>query len=61
MTAGLILGLNRKAAARFSFLLSIPVIFLAGSYETLLLIRGGHTTDVISFAIIYSASDRLGA
>lgn len=53
MTAGLILGLNRKAAARFSFLLSIPVIFLAGSYETLSLIRGGHTTDVISFAIIF--------
>jgi len=52
MTAGLILGLNRKAAARFSFLLSIPVIFLAGSYETLSLIRGGHTIDVISFAIV---------
>ena len=53
MTAGLILGLNRKAAARFSFLLSIPVIFLAGSYETVSLFRGGHTTDVISFAIVF--------
>jgi len=53
ITAGLILGLNRRAAARFSFLLSIPVIFLAGSYETLSLIRGGHTTDVISFAIVF--------
>lgn len=30
MTAGLMLGLNREAAARFSFLLSIPVIVLAG-------------------------------
>ncbi len=30
MTAGLFLGLSRKAAARFSFLLSIPVIVLAG-------------------------------
>ncbi len=30
MTAGLFLGLNRDAAARFSFLLSIPVIALAG-------------------------------
>ena len=30
MTAALILGLTRKAAARFSFLLSIPVILLAG-------------------------------
>jgi len=53
MTAGLMLGLNRKAAARFSFLLSIPVIFLAGSYETFSLVRGGDTTDVISFAIVF--------
>jgi undecaprenyl-diphosphatase len=30
MTAGLALGLTRSAAARFSFLLSIPVILLAG-------------------------------
>ena len=30
MTAALVLGLTRKAAARFSFLLSIPVILLAG-------------------------------
>ena len=35
ITAGLMLGLNREAAARFSFLLSIPVIFLAGALETL--------------------------
>ncbi|NNG12933.1 MAG: undecaprenyl-diphosphate phosphatase [Halobacteria archaeon] len=34
MTAGLALGLTRSAAARFSFLLSIPVIALAGGYET---------------------------
>ena len=34
ITAGLMLGLKREAAARFSFLLSIPVIFLAGSLET---------------------------
>lgn len=30
MTAGLMLGLTRKAAARFSFLLSIPLILAAG-------------------------------
>ncbi len=33
MTAGLALGLTRTAAARFSFLLSIPVILVAGGYE----------------------------
>ncbi len=35
MTAGLFIGLSRKAAARFSFLLSIPVIVLAGGLKTL--------------------------
>lgn len=35
MTAGLALGLTRSAAARFSFLLSIPVILMAGGYESL--------------------------
>ncbi len=33
MTAGRMLGLTREGAARFSFLLSIPVIVLAGGYE----------------------------
>jgi len=35
MTAGLFLGLSRKASARFSFLLSIPVIVLAGGLKML--------------------------
>lgn len=34
MTAALMLGLDRSAAARFSFLLSVPVILLAGAHET---------------------------
>lgn len=33
LTAGLFLGLTRPAAARFSFLLSIPAIFASGVYE----------------------------
>lgn len=33
LTAGLALGFDRKSAATFSFLLSIPVIVLAGCYE----------------------------
>jgi len=33
LTAGLSLGLNRADSARFSFLLAIPVIILAGGYE----------------------------
>ncbi len=35
ITAGLMLGLTAQAAARFSFLLSIPVIIMAGGVETL--------------------------
>jgi undecaprenyl-diphosphatase len=33
ITAGLFRGLNREAAARFSFLLSIPAVVLSGLYE----------------------------
>jgi undecaprenyl-diphosphatase len=32
ITAGLFLGLEREAAARFSFLLSIPAVVLSGLY-----------------------------
>ena len=34
ITAGLALGLSRRAAARFSFLLAIPTILAAGSLQT---------------------------
>ncbi len=33
ITAGMLLGLTREAAARFSFLLSVPIILGAGSYK----------------------------
>jgi undecaprenyl-diphosphatase len=39
MTAGLALGLTRTAAARFSFLLSVPTILMAGAYETFRLVQ----------------------
>lgn len=42
MTAGLMMGLTRHAAARFSFLLSIPVMVLAGLLETAELIEAGN-------------------
>ncbi|GAB4356982.1 MAG: undecaprenyl-diphosphate phosphatase [Methylohalobius crimeensis] len=45
LTGGLLLGLDRVAAARFSFLLSIPVIFLAGGLKTLDLIQGAEAVD----------------
>lgn len=42
ITAALMMGLDRVAAARFSFLLSIPVIVLAGGLETLKLLGEGE-------------------
>ena len=43
ITAGLFLGLSREAASRFSFLLAIPIITLAGSVKLLEV----ATSDVI--------------
>lgn len=45
MTAGLIMGLSRSAAARFSFLLSIPVIVLAGGLNGLELLQAPGPVD----------------
>ncbi|WP_421866290.1 undecaprenyl-diphosphate phosphatase [Motiliproteus sp.] len=41
ITAGLMLGLTRRAAARFSFFLSAPLILAAGLFKTLELIEQG--------------------
>lgn len=45
ITAGLMLGLSREAAARFSFLLSIPVIALAGGLKTTELVQSSNAVD----------------
>jgi len=45
MTVGLMLGLSRENAARFSFLLSIPAIAMAGSYLTLKLVMSTDAVD----------------
>jgi len=41
MTAGLMLGLTRTASARYSFLLSIPVILLADGHDAYTLLKQG--------------------
>ncbi len=51
MTAGLMMGLNRAAAARFSFLLSIPVILLAGGLNTKELIESSLPVDWTSLLL----------
>jgi undecaprenyl-diphosphatase len=57
MTAGLMLGLSREAAARFSFLLSIPVITLAGGLLTLDLIQSPALVDwrAMTIGVVSSA------
>lgn len=45
ITAGLGLGLTRSAAARFSFLLAVPGIAMAGAYEGLKLVTSGEGAD----------------
>jgi undecaprenyl-diphosphatase len=46
MTAGLLAGLTRAGAARFSFLLSIPITALAGGYEILKIAKTGAPADL---------------
>jgi undecaprenyl-diphosphatase len=51
MTAALFLGMNRAAAARFSFLLSIPIIAAAGLLGARDLLSDGVEVDRGAFAI----------
>jgi undecaprenyl-diphosphatase len=49
ITAGRFLGFARQDAARFSFLLSVPVIFLASAYESLHLLTSGEVVPWAQF------------
>lgn len=51
ITAALFLGFGREAAARFSFLLSIPLILAAGLLKTLELVEQGGATDWSAIAL----------
>src|SRR5690606_20832853 len=66
MTAGLFCGLDRRAAAKFSFLLAIPIIVASGLFEGLEMLEGGASNEwgmlvygiavsaVVSFAFIHA-------
>jgi undecaprenyl-diphosphatase len=51
LTAGLFLGLDRAAAARYSFLLSVPAVVLSGLYELRDITGDGETASVGATAI----------
>ncbi len=61
ITAGLLLGLSRAAASRFSFLLAIPTILMSGALVTLDLVRADTAVNwnelllgtALSFASAY--------
>ena len=57
ITAGLGLGLTRSAAARFSFLLAVPGIAMAGAYELLKLLSADEAVDwqMMSLGLVVSA------
>jgi len=65
MTAGLLLGLERAAAARFSFLLAVPAVILSGLFQLSAVLSGEEgngdplgyilLATVISFFVGYAA------
>jgi undecaprenyl-diphosphatase len=65
MSAGLLLGLTRPAAARFAFLLAVPAVLTSGFFELFGLVSGDKGGDAplgyvalataVSFAVGYAA------
>lgn len=61
ITAALLLGLTRPAAARFSFLLGIPIFSLAAAKQALDLMESGVTaTELVPMGIGLAASALVG-
>jgi len=56
MTAGLLLGLTRQAAARFSFLLSIPIILASGTLQTMELLQASQVIDWLALFLALALS-----
>ena len=65
MSAGLLLGLERAAAARFSFLLAVPAVVLSGLFQLAAVLSGEEgngeplgyilLATVIAFFVGYAA------
>ena len=45
------MGLTRESAARFSFLLSIPTIMMAGGYKGVQLVREATAVDWLAMSV----------
>ena len=51
MTTGLLLGLDRNSAVKFSFFMSVPIIIAAASYEAINLVQLGNNIDLFNFIV----------
>lgn len=60
MTMGRFLGFSPEAAARFSFLLSIPIIAAAGGYGVLRVASGDASIDWFQFGLAFILSALAG-
>lgn len=60
MTAGLMMGFTREAAARYSFLLSIPVIVLAAGLQFIQLMKSNEAIDWGVLTLGFSVSAVFG-
>jgi undecaprenyl-diphosphatase len=61
ITAGLFLGFDRTAAARFSFLLSVPAVVLSGLLELASILSGEEGGDVGAVALIVATVAAFGS
>ena len=52
IAGGMLLNLDRPTAARFAFLLSVPVMLAAGAYETFDLLRSQHVAGSLVPSIL---------
>jgi len=60
ITYGLAAGFNREAAARYSFLVSIPVIAAAGAYEGLSVLKHPQTFNLWPTLVVFITSFTAG-
>jgi undecaprenyl-diphosphatase len=56
IVGGMLLGLDRKSAAEFSFLIAVPVLFAATGYETIKMRNQFAAGDLLQFAIGFVVS-----
>jgi len=54
IAGGLLLGLTRESAVRFSFLLSLPIIFGSGAKKVLDLVKGGQLVGIETSLLVGS-------